>query len=254
MLSYILNKEIDTECKKKHILHKYRRQGDIVSFSLLKLNKKDLNIVGYFKNKKLASDNDNNIVIQSMNNDEYRYKLFNKGSVFTQGYVNVGNDDYVGYINTKPFALLCVFIASVVTLFVICGVLFNHCNRLLIGDPYVVSTGEGITDIEDMLHGKSKSHEMSVPQFSSLFIYKGTYVPLVNLPQNDVMLMYEVYDTDNKLVFSSEKALVPNSEDKWYLDGYKTGAHTFVVKASKVDVDMNKGNTVTFNTTIHILD
>lgn len=254
MLSYVLNKEIDIECKKKHILHKYRRQGDIVSFSLLKLNKKDLNIVGYFKNKKLASDNDNNIVIQSMNNDEYKYKLFNKGSVFTQGYVSVGNGDYVGYINTKPFALLCVFIPLVLTLFIVSRVLFSYGNRLPIEDLSVASTGEGITDIEDMLHGKSESHEMSVPQFSSLFIYKGTYVPLINLPQNDVMLMYEVYDTNNKLVFSSERALVPNSEDKWYLDGYETGAHTFLVKASKVDVDMNKGNTVTFNTTIHILD
>ena len=46
----------DKKCKKKSFNHKYK--NDNVVFSVVKRKKKDINIVGYFKNKKLADVDD----------------------------------------------------------------------------------------------------------------------------------------------------------------------------------------------------
>lgn len=254
MIEYKLQSNIDNEYKRKNIVHKHRSKNDIVSFSVFKRKKNDTNIVGYVRGKNLASDNDDYLLITSINGYDYRYKVTDKSSLFVNGYIPVGDNNYLGYISNKFTPALILLLATLVGLFLISSLLNSKGRGTNSYDYSITVSGSGITDIEDMLRGKSKSHSMSVPQFSSLFIYKGTYIPLVNLPSNDVMIMYEVYDLNNNLVFSSDEPLVPNSEDKWYLENYELGVHEFIVKAFKVDGDLNKGNSVSFNTSIHILE
>lgn len=248
------NNSNDSKYKRKNVIHKYKSKNDIVSFSLIKANKKDINIVGYFKNKQLAFNDDDSIEFTSINGQKYKYKVTHKKSAFIQGYVYVGDDNYIGYIKNNIIVYFILLLMLIFGFWFVSSVIKSNSNNNNTTKEIVEKSDEGITDINGLLHSKGNSHTMSIPQFSSLYIYKNTYVPLINLPENDIMIMYEVYDLDNNLVFVSENPLKPNSEDKWYLDNYESGSHEFIVKAFKVDDKSNKGNSVSFNTNIYILD
>ena len=119
-------------------------------------------------------------------------------------------------------------------------------------EQQTIEKGDGISDMSDLLHSDASVHTLSVPQFSELYVSNGVYIPLINLPQNDILIKYKVFDDKNNIIFESSEPIKPNDEDKWYISGYALGSYYFTIVAYKVDEYGNVGNSVSFNTTLHI--
>ena len=156
----------------------------------------------------------------------------------------------------KPIVFVSFFLLLVISFIFICNKI--HTNKSLTDSdtkkPNIITDNYSrkLLNINNLSSGHIDSHTLSVPHFSELNVSNGIYIPLTNLPYNDILLKYEVYDTEKNLVFKSSTPIKPNNSDKWYLDGYDAGVHRFIIIAYKIDEYGNIGNSVSFNTTLYI--
>lgn len=243
-------------------------------FNKLEGNKKNKseNIV-YIKEGNAVIDKPNGVEYYSVHtskNNMAHYPIYQKRPNFHKvvGYLpkNEDSDYIIGYCRPST-AFIIFFIFSLI----ITGLsaLFYSCPDVLINGFFssssvqdesleistelqTIEKGNGISDMNDLLHSNASTHTLSVPQFSELYVTNGIYVPLINLPQNDILIMYKVYDDKNNIVFESSKPIKPNDEDKWYINGYAPGSYYFTIIAYKVDESGNVGNSISFNTTLYI--
>ena len=252
--------EFDTK-KKKAIIKRYK--GDCVSFNICKKTK-DMDVVGYFTLQDINANTDNTdtnkdndiLCIESMNKAFHKYKVTKKAMYSCKGYTYIGDNKWLGYCSKSRLYIL-LFLLIITLLTIVCkGKIFTSNPAQDNASESNVTTensggGYDLSNMDDLLHSGSSSNTLSVPQFSELFVSNGIYIPLVNLPYNKILMKYEVYDSNNTLVFESSEPISPNSEDRWYLNGYNQGDYYFTIIAYKVDEQGNKGNSVSFNTVLH---
>ena len=232
--------------------------------------KRDANVLGYFHSDSYSKYNGSKqIELVTNKGNKLRYNLTDNAEYQVLGYVDVGNNTYVGYTRKNNVLLFLLLSILLISSFV-CLLTHNpkachaftrfvenfkveHNNTNNPENNPQKETGSGITDIKDLLQGDSSTLTLSVPQFSDLYITNTTYIPLMNIPENNVYILYDVYDMQNNIVFQSKTPIPPNGEDKWYLRNYKPGDYDFIIVAYMCDSHGNKGNSVSFNTTIHII-
>lgn len=222
--------------------------------------------ISYIKSKKAIIDKENDKQYYEARTKKHKvvyYQLYKKRPSFykVKGYVRQPDLSAIALCSFNMFFIIFIMVG----LLLIGGVLFGGKiasnidlqtnNSNVTKEEPTIPQGSGVTNLDDLLHSNGEQTDFSVPQFSGLYITNGIYIPLMNLPQNQVYMMYEVYNTKNELVFASKEPIPPNDEDRWYLEGYEKGSYEFIVRAYKVNVDEGKvikGNSVTFNTTIYI--
>lgn len=249
-MRYIERKQ-KKNCKRKIVIRKYKKE--IIALSLIAEKIPKEKVVGYIKPNSLSKESRENktdvICVLSENKVPYFFEVKESSNMPVVGYIQVDDDQYIAY--TKNFKTIIPIILLIGCC--LAGNLFIPEQEIIDKiDEITDSLTNGITDMGDLLHGKGSVGTLSVPQFSELYISSENYVPLINLPQNSILMMYEVYSADNELVFSSKKPIAPNSEDRWYLSDYESGDYTFTIVAYKVSSDGQKGNSVSFSTILHI--
>ena len=231
-------------------------------------------IIGFIQNGKASVDRlekKETYSTKTLKNATVYYPICSKRPNFykIKGYIlaNENENEWLGYCDNRSYFIffllsLGIFLSSSIACVGVNYLFQNDSPQVNSktnnkasekpSEETTVERGDGVSNLDDLLQSDASTHTLSVPQFSELYITQSTYIPLINLPQNDILMMYEVYTLDNKLVFASKEPILPNSEDKWYLSNYDKGDYDFIIRAYKVDSEGNKGNSVSFNTTIHI--
>ena len=251
------------------------KNKEYIELNLIKLSReeKEHNIIeGYFHKDSLDEDDwDNNVtLLTNLNNKKY-YNLTPSKEYTLLGYIQIDENRYVGFTRRNNTILIVLFLCLFLSL---CSLgwtaktygfslpwqfklpqieWFKSTDNSIIDKQPIETTPAGITDISDLLYGNGGVETLSVPQFSDLYLRSSNYIPLMNVPENNVYMEYEIYDTENNLVFKSEKPIPPNSEDRWYISEYEPGDYEFIIVAYMADLKGNRGNSVSFNTTIHII-
>lgn len=121
----------------------------------------------------------------------------------TIGYASVGNGEFVQLIKFNPFWIVLL---ALIVLLIICGL--RGCNNP--ENPFDVVNGNEITTeaptYDDFM---ANNHYLYVWKTKSVTQDKPT-VALINHPDNDVYLCYDIYKDDEKL--DSTGAFAPNSQ------------------------------------------
>lgn len=170
------------------------------------------------------------------------FKLYDyKDDKVYKGYIPV-NDSFVAIERKVP--LFIILLPLLVLSSYIVTTSLQH-----IGDKVpVITGGYDVTDNSDLLHDKSKSSDTNIyiKGYDKLFLYKNSYVPLVNSAKNKALLRFEVYNEDGDLLYKGD-AIEPGKEDRFYVkDIHYYGDCTITVKAFEVIDNNTVGSGVTF--------
>lgn len=102
--------------------------------------------------------------------------------------------------------------------------------------PDAVGTYDGSQVVNDDLNATTKpdAGNFQAPLYNSFSLTKGESIPLINVPENDVILQYVITDENKNLVL--DYALKPNSTWKW-IPNVGVGTHKFVMNINVYSLD-----------------